>query len=264
MSQILPQLREPGQFYLIGPTSQQGHPDIMSDTETPPNSLPGGSEPLAPKKHGLSMGTRLRNYFLAGILITAPVGLTIYIAWLFINWVDQTVLPLVPPEYNPENYLPFSIPGIGLIIVLIVLTLIGAITAGLFGRLTRQLIETILNRLPIIRSIYSAIKQIVETVLANQSAAFRDCVLVEFPRPGAWTLGFVTGTTPPEVKEAVGDDPVTIFVPTTPNPTSGYLIFVPKKEVKYLDMSVEDGIKLVVSGGIVAPGKAIPKKKASA
>jgi uncharacterized membrane protein len=236
----------------------------MSEIETPPNAAPEGPEDLTPKKHGLGLGTRLRNYFLAGILITAPVSLTIYIAWLFINWVDQTVLPLVPPEYNPENYLPFSIPGIGLIIVLIVLTLIGAITAGLFGRLTRQLMESILNRLPIIRSIYSAIKQIVETVLANQSAAFRDCVLVEFPRSGAWTLGFVTGSTPAEVKESVGEDPVTIFVPTTPNPTSGYLIFVPKKDVKYLDMSVEDGIKLVVSGGIVAPGKTVPKKKTSA
>ncbi|MBV5324112.1 MAG: DUF502 domain-containing protein, partial [Rhodospirillaceae bacterium] len=171
----------------------------------------------------MGLGVRLRNYFLAGILITAPVSLTVYIAWLFISWVDQTVLPLVPPEYNPERYLPFSIPGIGLIIVLLVLTMIGAVTAGLFGRLTRQLMESILNRLPIIRSIYSAIKQIVETVLANQSSAFRDSVLVEFPRAGAWTLGFVTGTTPPEVATAIGGDALTIFVPTTPNPTSGYL-----------------------------------------
>lgn len=224
-------------------------------------------EEHAAKRHSLGLGTRLRNYFLAGILITAPVSLTVYIAWLFINWVDQTVLPLVPPEYNPENYLPFSIPGIGLIIVLLVLTTIGAVTAGIFGRLTRQLMESILNRLPIIRSIYSAIKQIVETVLANQSAAFRDCVLVEFPRSGAWTLGFVTGSTPTEVKGAIGGDLVTIFVPTTPNPTSGYLIFVQKSDVKYLDMSVEDGIKLVVSGGIVAPDQAkakAPKKKVSA
>lgn len=237
----------------------------MSDIE-PPASVGTervkdlGPNSLLPKKHNISLGVRLRNYFLAGILITAPVSLTIYIAWLFINWVDETVLPLVPPEYNPDNYLPFSIPGIGLIIVLVVLTIIGAVTAGLFGRLTRQLIESILNRLPIIRSIYGAIKQIVETVLANQSAAFRDCVLVEFPRSGSWTLGFVTGGTPLEVKHSIGQNTVTIFVPTTPNPTSGYLIFVPKSEVKYLDMSVEDGIKLVVSGGIVAPNTAASKK----
>nr|WP_298684699.1 DUF502 domain-containing protein [uncultured Dongia sp.] len=242
--------------------SQPENPQ-MPGPDSPLPSLP--PEDLPPRRVArLGLGVRLRNYFLAGILITAPVSLTIYIAWLFISWVDQTVLPLVPPEYNPENYLPFSIPGIGLIIVLLVLTLIGAVTAGLFGRLTRQLMESILNRLPIIRSIYSAIKQIVETVLANQSSAFRDSVLVEFPRAGAWTLGFVTGTTPPEVAAAIGGDALTIFVPTTPNPTSGYLIFVPRKDVIYLDMSVEDGIKLVVSGGIVAPGKAVVKAKPSA
>jgi uncharacterized membrane protein len=243
----------------------------MSQPENPqepgPDSPPSSLLPedlMLKRPVRLGLGVRLRNYFLAGILITAPVSLTVYIAWLFISWVDQTVLPMVPPEYNPERYLPFSIPGIGLIIVLLVLTTIGAVTAGLFGRLTRQLMESILNRLPIIRSIYSAIKQIVETVLANQSSAFRDSVLVEFPRAGAWTLGFVTGTTPPEVATAIGGDALTIFVPTTPNPTSGYLIFVPRRDVIYLDMSVEDGIKLVVSGGIVAPGKAVAKPKPSA
>jgi|JI10StandDraft_1071094.scaffolds.fasta_scaffold251645_2 uncharacterized membrane protein len=242
--------------------SQPENPRESGPDSPPPPLSPDDLMPKRPVRLGL--GVRLRNYFLAGILITAPVSLTVYIAWLFISWVDQTVLPLVPPEYNPERYLPFSIPGIGLIIVLLVLTTIGAVTAGLFGRLTRQLMESILNRLPIIRSIYSAIKQIVETVLANQSSAFRDSVLVEFPRAGAWTLGFVTGTTPPEVATAIGGDALTIFVPTTPNPTSGYLIFVPRKDVIYLDMSVEDGIKLVVSGGIVAPGKAVAKAKTSA
>jgi len=237
--------------------SEPENPQVPGSDTQPPSQPPEDAALKRPIRLGL--GVRLRNYFLAGILITAPVSLTFYIAWLFISWVDQTVLPLVPPEYNPDNYLPFSIPGIGLIIVLLVLTLIGALTAGLFGRLTRQLMESVLNRLPIVRSVYSAIKQVIETVLANQSAAFRDCVLVEFPRAGAWTLGFVTGATPPEVETAIGGDALTIFVPTTPNPTSGYLIFVPRKDVIYLDMSIEDGIKLVVSGGIVAPGKAIAK-----
>lgn len=242
--------------------TQPENPKAPGPDSHPPSLL---SEDLISKRPvRLGLGVRLRNYFLAGILITAPVSLTIYIAWLFISWVDQTVLPLVPPEYNPESYLPFSIPGIGLIIVLLVLTLIGALTAGLFGRLTRQLMESVLNRLPIVRSIYSAIKQVVETVLANQSSAFRDCVLVEFPRTGAWTLGFVTGSTPPEVESAIGGDALTIFVPTTPNPTSGYLIFVPRRDAIYLDMSVEDGIKLVVSGGIVAPGKVVPKNSSKA
>lgn len=221
----------------------------------------GGPEGRPLKRHRIGFGTRLRNYFLAGILITAPVGLTVYIAWLFISWVDDTVLPLVPPQYNPDNYLPFSIPGIGLIIVLVVMTVIGAVTAGIFGRLTRQLMESVLNRLPIIRSLYGAIKQITETVLANKSAAFRECVLVEFPRKDAWTIGFVTGATPGEVADSLAGDPVTIYVPTTPNPTSGYLIFVPRAECIFLEMSVEDGIKLIVSGGIVTPTTA--KKKTS-
>jgi uncharacterized membrane protein len=240
----------------------------MSEPENPRGSADGAEQPTGPeiKRHRISIGVRLRNYFLAGILITAPVGLTVYIAWLFISWVDNTVLPLVPPHYNPENYLPFSIPGIGLIIVLVVLTTIGAVTAGIFGRLTRQLMESVLNRLPIIRSLYGAIKQITETVLANKSAAFRECVLVEFPRKNAWTIGFVTGATPEEVGQLVDGDPITIYVPTTPNPTSGYLIFVPRAELIYLDMSVEDGIKLVVSGGIVTPAtakKKIPAKQAA-
>jgi len=236
----------------------------MGEPETPQDS-DGGRQQAAPRT-GIGFGARLRNYFLAGILITAPVGLTVYIAWLFISWVDDTVLPLVPPQYNPDNYLPFSIPGIGLIIVLVVLTVIGAVTAGIFGRVTRQLMESILNRLPIIRSLYSAIKQITETVLANKSSAFRECVLVEFPRKNAWTIAFVTGATPADVASSVSDDLVTLYVPTTPNPTSGYLIFVPREEVRPLDMTVEDGIKLIVSGGIVSPDmtkKKVPAKAAA-
>ncbi|MBL8709602.1 MAG: DUF502 domain-containing protein, partial [Rhodospirillaceae bacterium] len=145
----------------------------MSEPESPqspgqqPPTPEGGASDLAPKRHGIGFGVRLRNYFLAGILITAPISLTVYIAWLFISWVDGNVLPLVPPQYNPETYLPFSIPGIGLIIVLVVLTTVGAVTAGIFGRITRQLMESVLNRLPIIRGLYGAIKQITETVLAN-------------------------------------------------------------------------------------------------
>jgi uncharacterized membrane protein len=242
-------------------TTPDSSPDGGPETPAPPPETPPQE---VPRRHIIGLGARLRNYFLAGILITAPVGLTVYIAWLFISWVDDTVLPLVPPHYNPDNYLPFSIPGIGLIIVLVVLTTIGAVTAGIFGRLTRQMMESVLNRLPIIRSLYGAIKQITETVLANKSAAFRECVLVEFPRKNAWTIGFVTGATPEEVAARLEGDPVTIYVPTTPNPTSGYLIFVPRAECIFLDMSVEDGIKLIVSGGIVTPSTVKKKVKAGA
>jgi len=206
-------------------------------------------------------GLRLRNYFFAGILITAPVGLTVYLAWLFISWVDTRVFAFIPPVYNPETYLPFSIPGIGLIIVLVILTFTGAITAGFIGRLARQVMESILNRVPVIRGLYSAIKQITETMLANQSAAFREVVLIEYPRKGVWAIGFVTGTTLLESEGFISEDSISVFVPTTPNPTSGFLLFVPRQEVVSLPLTVEDGIKFVVSGGLVTPSKSKKLKK---
>jgi uncharacterized membrane protein len=203
----------------------------------------------------LTLGAKLRTYFLAGILITAPVGLTIYLAWLVISFVDERVFSIIPTRYNPETYLPFSVPGIGLILAVIALTLIGAVTAGFLGRLFRRLSEAVLNRLPIIRSLYTAIKQIVETVFANQSAAFREVVLVEYPRQGAWSVGFITGTIQGEIKRHLQRPMVNVFVPTTPNPTSGFLLFVPEEDVIRLTMSVEEGIKLVISGGIITPAE---------
>ncbi len=206
-----------------------------------------------PRAFQMSLGARLRTYFFAGILITAPVSLTIYLSWLFITFVDERVFSVIPQQYNPETYLPFSIPGIGLLLALIGLTLIGALTAGILGRALNHLLEGILNRLPIIRSLYSAIKQIMETVLANKSAAFRECVLIEYPRKGIWTLGFITGATKGEVQEKLDQDLINVFVPTTPNPTSGFLLFVPAQDIIRLRMPIEDGLKLVVSGGIVTP-----------
>ena len=196
---------------------------------------------------------RLRGYFFAGVLITAPLGITIYIAWAFISWVDGQVIPLLPERYNPENYLPFSVPGIGLLIVLVGLTLIGALTAGLIGRLFVNMSERLLNRMPVVRSLYGATKQIFETVLAQKSTAFREVVLIEYPRRGVWTIGFITGTTEGEIQELTEDEVVNIFLPTTPNPTSGFLLFVPRSDIVTLHMSVEDGMKMVVSGGLISP-----------
>lgn len=215
------------------------------------------------KGAGFSLWVRLRTYFFAGILITAPVSLTIYLAWLFISFVDEQVFSLLPPEYNPEAYMPFFIPGLGLLVVLVGLTLIGALTAGFLGRVTRQMIEAILNRLPVIRSLYSAINQIMETVLANKSTAFRECVLIEYPRRGIWTLGFITGTTKGEVQDLTVDTLINVFVPTTPNPTSGFLLFVPEQDVVRLKMPIEDGLKLVISGGMVTPPSAKPQLEAA-
>jgi uncharacterized membrane protein len=217
-----------------------------------------------PRAFQMSLAARLRTYFFAGVLITAPVSLTIYLAWLFITFVDEQVFSLLPPQYNPETYLRFSIPGIGLLLALVGLTLIGALTAGIIGRAVNQLLEGILNRLPVIRSLYAAIKQIMETVLANKSSAFRECVLIEYPRRGIWTLGFITGKTRGEVQERTAEEVINVFVPTTPNPTSGFLLFVPEKDVIRLRMPIEDGLKLVVSGGIVTPPSdvaALPAKE---
>jgi uncharacterized membrane protein len=206
-----------------------------------------------PRAFQMSLGAKLRTYFFAGILITAPVSLTIYLAWLFITFVDERVFSVIPQQYNPETYLPFSIPGIGLLLALIGLTLIGALTAGILGRAVNHLFEGVLNRLPVIRSLYGAIKQIMETVLANKSAAFRECVLIEYPRKGIWTLGFITGATKGEVQDLSSEQLINVFVPTTPNPTSGFLLFVPERDIVRLKMRTEDGLKLVVSGGIVTP-----------
>ena len=191
---------------------------------------------------------RLRAYFLAGILVTAPLGITLYVGVVFIAFIDNSVVPLIPSQY-----LPYRIPGLGLIIVIVALTLIGALTAGLFGRWVVRTGERILNRMPIIRSVYGAIKQIFETVLAQQSRAFREVVLVEFPRRDAWTVGFVTARTQGEVARLMPNDLITLYVPTTPNVTGGYMLFVPRKDVVPLSMSVEDAWKLVISVGIVTP-----------
>ena len=198
---------------------------------------------------------KIRSWFFTGILVMTPLILTIYVVWAFITFVDNLVVPLVPIEYRPSYYLPFSIPGLGLIIVFLFTTFVGILATGLFGRTLIRLWENILNRMPVVRSVYSAIKQILETVMATQSDAFRQAVLVEYPRKDIWAIGFVTGSTKGEVSENVNKKMVNVFMPTTPNPTSGFLLFFPEKDLIFLEMSVEDALKLVVSGGMVVPKK---------
>ncbi len=219
--------------------------------DNPPAGGNPGKDP--PKGTKIGLGARLRAYFLAGILITAPVSLTFYLAWLFIDFVDGKVTPLIPVQYNPETYLPFGMPGLGLFIVVVVLVLIGALTAGFVGRLFLRTSERILARMPVIRTVYGAFKQILETVLAQQSQAFREAVLVEYPRRGIWAIAFITGRTEGEVQNITEEEVINIFLPTTPNPTSGFLLFVPRKELVPLSMTVEEAIKMVISGGIITP-----------
>jgi uncharacterized membrane protein len=227
----------------------------MVESSPDPQQVPETGRTPEPAKAVLRprLSARLRAYFFAGVLVAAPIGITIWLAWSVVNWIDQSVLPFIPAKYNPETYLPFSLPGIGLVVLVVFLTLIGAVTAGMIGRMIVGYGERLLGRMPVIRSVYGAVKQIFETVLAQKSTAFREVVLIEYPRIGMWAFGFVTGRTEGEIQELTEDEVVNVFLPTTPNPTSGYLLFVPRKDVIPLHMSVEEGIKMVVSGGIVTP-----------
>ena len=198
---------------------------------------------------------RLRAYFFAGVLVTAPAAITFYVAWVFIDFIDRQVTPWLPPRYNPETYLPFGVPGLGLLMLVLGLTAIGALTAGFLGHVLVRTGERLLARMPVIRSIYGAVKQIIETVLRQQSNAFRDVVVLEYPRKGLWVLGFITAPASSEIRKRTAGDMVSVFIPTTPNPTSGFLLFVPQSELIFLSMTVEEGIKMVISGGIVIPSK---------
>ena len=210
-----------------------------------------GPASLQPHHRWHHVGERLRAYFITGVLVTGPIVLTVYLTWLFLHFVDESVNALIPREYNPATYVP--LPGLGLVIGVVALILVGALAAGYFGRLVLRLSERLLQRMPVVRSIYNAAKQIFETVLASKSNTFREVVLTQWPRPGTWTVAFVTAQPQGEISDHVGGDSVAIYVPTTPNPTSGYLMFVPRRELITLAMNVEDGIKLVLSGGIIAP-----------
>jgi uncharacterized membrane protein len=196
---------------------------------------------------------RLRTWLFAGVLVTAPIVITFYLIWWVIHFIDATVVPMIPLRYQPETYLKFGVPGLGLLIVLIVLIVIGGLTTSLLGRYFLNLSDRIFARMPVVRGIYGATKQVFETIFSSQGNAFRSVVLVEFPRAGVWSLGFITATTTGEIADHAAAPLVNVFVPTTPNPTSGYLLFVPRKDVIELQMSVEEGIKMIVSGGIVTP-----------
>ena len=216
-----------------------------------------------PKKAGwkarFSLISRLKAYFLAGVLITAPVAITGAVAWWLIELVDGNIVPLIPKSLNPDTYIrevlgfEIGLPGLGLVILLVVITLIGALTAGLVGRWVLKAGESILARMPVIRGLYAGTKQILETVLKQQSDAFRQAVLVEYPRRGAWAVAFVSSNSEGELAEHLSPDFINIYVPTTPNPTSGFLLFVPKTDLIYLNMTVEEAFKMLISMGIVMP-----------
>ena len=204
-------------------------------------------------KESIGFFARFRRYFLAGILVTSPILITAYVTWMIITFIDAQVAGLLPDSLDFTKQLPHQIPGLGLIISIFTITIIGALTPGFIGRTLLKAGERVLDKMPVVRTIYGAIKQIMETVMSTNSESFREVVLVEYPRKNIWVIGFVTGETKGEVQSLNKSQLINIFIPTTPNPTSGFLLFIPKEDLVYMDMKVEDAVKMVISGGIVTP-----------
>jgi uncharacterized membrane protein len=189
-------------------------------------------------------------------VVIAPVAMTMWLLWTTMGWIDSVVLPLVPDQIQPEKYIGINLRGVGLIIFLIFTVLVGWIAKGLIGRSLISFAESFVQRMPVVRSVYSGVKQIAETVFAQSERSFEKACLIQYPRKGIWAIGFISTEAKGEVaREAETDDTlISVFVPTTPNPTSGFLLFFPKSDIIELDMSVEDAAKLVISAGLVYPG----------
>lgn len=200
--------------------------------------------------------TRLRNYFLTGIIVTAPLAITAYLAWTVVGWVDAWMKPYIPARYNPDTYLDFPIPGVGLIFALLMITFIGFVTANFVGRAIVGFGERLLNRMPLVRNVYNGLKQMFETVLANRSELFNKVALFEYPRKGSWSIVFIAKQQDTEINRALSKQhsrTVAVFRPITPNVTTGYLLFVDERDLIPLDMSVEDAAKMLISAGLVGP-----------
>ncbi len=194
----------------------------------------------------------LRRYLIAGLLVWLPLGVTVLVIRLLVNFMDR-VLVLVPPAYRPEAVLGFEIPGLGVVLSVAIVLLTGAVVASFFGRRLVALWESVLARIPFVRTIYSGVKQVTETIVSDQNRSFRQVLLVEYPRKGLWTLAFHTGSEVREVCDKTGRELINIFVPTTPNPTSGFFIMIPREEVIPLSMTIDEAVKMIVSLGVIVP-----------
>ncbi|MGJ4996370.1 DUF502 domain-containing protein [Bradyrhizobium sp. HKCCYLS3077] len=225
-------------------------PDSL--TEVPPES-----------HHGLMF--RFRNYFLTGLVVAGPVAITLYITWWFVTWVDGLVRPFVPLAYRPETYLPFGVPGSGLIVAVIGLTLLGFLTANLIGRTLVDLGERLLGRIPAVRAVYRGLKQVFETLFSGKGSSLRRVGLVEFPSPGMWSIVLISQPPSEEVANRLpGDEEqISVFLPCAPNPTTGFFFYLPKSKIIEVDMSAEDAATLIMSCGVVQPGSDQQKKVAA-
>jgi len=194
----------------------------------------------------------LRRYFVAGLLVWLPIWVTLLVIKFIVDVMDQS-LALLPKAYQPAHLIGYSIPGLGFLITIIFLLLTGMVVANFLGRRLIAFWEALLGRIPLVRSIHGGVKQALHTLLSSSGQSFRQVVLVQYPREGMWTVGFLTNSGLVEAEKHVGQDMLTIFVPTTPNPTSGFLVFVPKADVLLLDMSVDKALRLVISLGTILP-----------
>ena len=198
------------------------------------------------------MMAALRRYLVAGLLVWVPLGVTLLIITWMVNLMDRTLL-LLPANWRPEQVIGFSIPGLGIVLTAVVVIGTGIAVTHLFGFHVVGLGERIVARIPVVRSIYSSVKQVTETMFSNSGQSFRQVVLVRYPHKDSWTIGFLTGESAPEARNRTGRELVNVFVPTTPNPTSGFFLLVPREEVIDLDMSVDEGLKMLLSLGVVQP-----------
>jgi uncharacterized membrane protein len=199
--------------------------------------------------------SRIRNYFLTGLIVAGPVAVTLWLIWWFVTWVDSLVRPLIPSMYRPETYLPFNIPGLGLIIAFVALTLLGFLTANFLGNKLVTFGESLLSRMPIVRPIYRTAKQIFQTLFSSSGSSFRQVGLVEFPSPGMWSLVFLTQAPSADISARLpATEHVSAFMPCTPNPTTGFFFYVPRRDVVDLDITVEEAMQLLMSAGIIQPG----------
>ncbi|MEN3930885.1 DUF502 domain-containing protein [Microvirga sp. W0021] len=210
-----------------------------------------------PKKQKVSRLLRLRlhSYFLTGLIIAGPLAITAYISWWFVTWVDGWVKPFIPLRYLPETYLEFDIPGVGLIAVVIGLTVLGFLAANLLGKSLLGLGERILQRMPVVRGIYNGTKQVFETIFSADGTSFRTVGLVQFPTKGTWSIVFISTPATPEIQKLTPgeEEKIGVFLPCTPNPTTGFFFYLPKSEIIELQMSVDDAAKLVMSAGVIQP-----------
>jgi uncharacterized membrane protein len=252
----------------------------IDDAGNPQDPSPGAPAPARPPVPAgrTGIGARVRNYFLTGLVVAGPIAITVWLTWSLITYVDDSVRPFVPVKYRPETYLPHDIPwlglqlpgkipGTGLIIVFVTLTLLGFLTANLVGRTLVELGERLLDRLPLVRSVYKGLKQVFETLFSQSGSSFRKVGLVEFPAPGMWSLVFLSQRPSDEITSRLPrsrEEYVSVFLPCTPNPTTGFFFYVVRSAIVELDIPVEAAAKLIMSAGLIQPGNGDTAKKLAA